>query len=318
MRTVLLVVLLTAATAFAQPYPSKPVRMIVGFPPGGGADLVGRLLAEQLGKHLGAQFVVVNTAGASGAIAAATVSKADPDGYTLFLATTPLTLTPQLNPVSYDALKGFTPIARVADGPFAVVVHAEAPYKTVADVIAAAKEKPGALNYGSGGAASTSQFAGELLRSMAKVDIQNIAYTGLPAALAAVLGGQIQLAISDLPPALGHVRTGRLRVIAMTSAQRVPMLPNVPTVAESGVPGYQVSIWYGLLGPAGLPSPVIERLDGAVAAALRAPDKALVEQFSNLGVVPAPLNGPLEFARFLARDFEFWKKLAADVGTKPK
>jgi tripartite-type tricarboxylate transporter receptor subunit TctC len=262
--------------------------------------------------------VVVNTTGASGAIAAGAVTKADADGYTLFLATTPLTLTPHLNPVPYDALKGFSPIARVADGPFAVVVHADSPFRSVADVIAAAKAKPGQLNYGSGGAASTSQFAGELLRSMAKVEIQNIAYTGLPAALAAVLGGQIEVAITDLPPALGQARAGRLRMIAITSAERIGMLPDVPTVAESGVPGYRMSIWYGLLGPAGLAKPVTERLEGAIAAIFRAPDKALIDQFANLGVVPAPLNTADEFARFLASDYEFWKKLTAEVGAKAR
>jgi tripartite-type tricarboxylate transporter receptor subunit TctC len=317
-RALLSCLLFFMGAALAQPYPAKPVRMVVGFPPGGGADLVGRLLAEQLGRQLGAQFVVVNTVGASGAIAAASVTKADADGHTLFLATTPLTLTPHLNNVAYDALKGFTPIARIAEGPFAVVVQAESPYLTTADVVAAARAKPGQLNYGSGGAASTSQFAGELLRSMAKVDIQNIAYTGLPAALAAVLGGQIQLAITDLPPALGLVRAGRLRILGMTSAERVAMLPDVPTVSESGVPGYQIAIWYGLLGPAGLPKNVSDRLEGAVAGIFRSPDKALVDQFAGLGVVPAALNSPEEFTRFLARDFEFWKKLTAEVGAKAR
>jgi tripartite-type tricarboxylate transporter receptor subunit TctC len=318
MRALLLALLVVATPSWAQSYPVKPVRMIVGFPPGGGADLVGRVLAAELGKHLGAQFVVVNTPGASGAIAASAVTKSDADGYTVFLATTPLTLTPHLNPVSYDALKGFTPLARIADGPFAVVVRDESPYRSVADIVAAAKAAPGRLNYGSGGAASTSQFAGELLRSMAKVDIQNIAYTGLPAALAAVLGGQIDFAITDLPPALGQIRSGRLRMIGTTSAERLAMLPSVPTVAESGVPGYQMSIWYGLLGPAGLPKPVIDRLQGAVAGIFRAPDKTLIEQFAHLGVVPAPLNSADEFKRFLVTDYGFWQKLSAEVGTKPK
>jgi tripartite-type tricarboxylate transporter receptor subunit TctC len=318
MRTLLSILLFAATAAWAQQYPAKPVRMIVGFPPGGGADLVARLLAGELGKQLGAQFVVVNNTGASGAIAATAVTKAEADGYTLFVATTPLTLTPHINPVSYDAVKGFTAVARIADGPFAVVVREESGWRTIADVVAAAKARPGQLNYGSGGTASTSQFAGELLRAMAKVDIQNVAYTGLPAALAAVLGGQIELAITDLPPALGQVRAGRLRMIAVTSAERLAMLPNVPTVDESGVPGYRIAIWYGLLGPAGLPKPVTERLEAALAAIFRAPDRALVDQFANLGVVPAPPNTPDEFARFVASDYEFWKKLAAEVGRKPK
>jgi tripartite-type tricarboxylate transporter receptor subunit TctC len=150
----------------------------------------------------------------------------------------------------------------------------------------------------------------------AKVKIQNIAYTGLPAALAAVLGGQIQMAFTDLPPALGQVRAGKLRMIAVTSAQRVAILPDVPTVAESGVPGYQLSIWYGLLGPAGMPKAVLDRLESALAAVFRSPDKTLIEQFANLGVVPAPVNSPEQFAEFLRNDYSFWEKLTADVGVK--
>ena len=310
--------LLAASAAFAQEYPGKPVRILVGFPPGAGTDLIARLLADQLGKSLGSQFVVVNTTGASGAIAAAAAAKSEPDGYTLLLAATPLTLAPQLNKtMPYDALKSFTPIARIAESPLAVVVQAESPIHSIADVLTMARAKPGALNYGSGGTASTSQFAGELLRVMGKVDIQNVAYTGLPAALAAVLGGQIQMAFTDLPPALAQVRGGRLRMIAVTTAQRIPMLPNVPTVAESGVPGYQVAVWYGLVAPAGLPKPVLDKLQAAIAGVMGSPDKALVDQFTALGLVAVPSNTPEQFAEFLRNDFAFWKKAAADVGVKP-
>jgi tripartite-type tricarboxylate transporter receptor subunit TctC len=161
MKTLFLGTLSIAACAFAQQYPSKPVRIFVGFPPGGGADLVGRLVAEQLGRQLGAQFIMVNQVGASGAVAAGVAAKAEPDGYTLLAATSPLTLTPHVyKTVPYDALKSFTPIARTGDGPFGVVVNADSPFHSMADVIAAAKAKPGELNYGSGGTASTSQFAG--------------------------------------------------------------------------------------------------------------------------------------------------------------
>ena len=316
-RALLCGALLAGSSVFAQDYPSKPVRSLVGFPPGGGADLVGRLVADQLSRQLGAQFVMVNQPGASGAVAAGAAAKAEPDGYTLLAATSPLTLTPHVyKTVPYDALKSFTPIARTADGPFGVVVSAQSPFHTIADVIAAAKAKPGELNYGSGGTASTSQFAGELLRVTAKVNIQNVAYTGLPAALAAVLGGQIQLAFTDLPPALGQVRAGKLRMIAVTSAERVAILPDVPTVAESGVPGYQLSLWYGLLAPAGMPKAVVDRLENALATAFRSPDKTLVEQFANLGLVPAQVNSPEQFSEFLRKDFGFWEKLTAEVGVK--
>jgi len=318
LRLLLFALLFATGNVFAQTYPTKPVRIVVGFPPGGGADLVGRLIAEQLGKNLGTQFIVVNTTGASGTIAATAVAKAEADGYTLFLATTPLLLTPHLNNVPYDALASFTPIGRVADGPFGVVVLSESPFRSIADVLAAAKGNPGQLNYGSGGAASTSHFAGQLLRVMAKVDIQSVPYTGLPAAIAAVLGGQIQLAFTDLPPALGQVRAGRLRIIAVTSAGRVAMLPDVPTVAESGIPGYQLSIWYGMLAPAGMPKTVIDRLEGALSNTFRSPDKELIEHFAALGVVPAPLNTPDEFSLFLRKEFEFWKRLTGQVGANAK
>ncbi|MCX7151014.1 MAG: tripartite tricarboxylate transporter substrate-binding protein [Proteobacteria bacterium] len=315
---VLGLLLCTAGAGLTQDYPTKPVRIVTGFPPGGGADLVARILADQLTKQLGGQFVVVNTVGASGTIAAGAVSKAEPDGYTLLLATTPFTLSPQLyKSVPYDALKGFTPIARVGDGPFGIVVQSQSSLQSISDVIAAARAKPGAINYGSGGTASTSQFAGELIKIMGKVDIQNIAYTGLPAALAALMGGQIDLAIADLPAVTGHVRAGRLRMLAVTSAQRIPMLPGVPTVAESGLPGYDVAIWYGLLAPDALPRPVRDRLQGAIAAIFKAPDKALLDQFTALGIVATPLNTPEQFADFIKTDFAFWKKLVTDAGVKP-
>ena len=310
--------LISAGNTLAQDYPNKPVRLITGFPPGGGADLVARILADQLSKQLGGQFVVVNTVGASGTIAAGATAKAEPDGYTLLLATTPLTLTPNLyKSVPYDVAKSFTPIARVGDGPFGFVVQTQSPFQSIRDLVAAARAKPGTINYGSGGTASTSQFAGELIKIMGKVDIQNIAYTGLTAAIAAVMGGQIHVAIADLPAVAGHVRGGRLRMLAVSSAQRVASMPDVPTVSESGLPGYEVTIWYGLLGPAGLPKPVMDKLQGAIAAIFRNPDKPLLDQFTALGIVPTPLHTPEQFGDYLKSDFAFWKKLVIDAGVKP-
>lgn len=307
-----------AGIAFAQDYPTRPVRITAGFPPGSSADLVSRIMADQLARQLGGQVVVVNTVGASGTIAAGAVAKANADGYTLLLTTSVLMLSPHLyKSVPYDALKSFTPIARVGNTPFCIVVQSQSTMQSIRDIIAEAKAKPGSLNYGAGGSASTGWFAGALLNRMANVEIQSVAYTGLPAALTALIGGQVQMVVSDLPSTIGHVRSGRLRMIAVTSAQRMDILPDVPTVAESGLPGYEVVNWYGLLAPNALPGPVLDRLQGAIAAIFKSPEKALLDQFAGLGLVPPPLNTPEQFAEYLRADFEFWKKLVADTGVKP-
>ena len=303
----------------AQDYPSKPIRMLIGFPPGGGGDLVGRLTADQLSKKLDGSFVVVNMVGASATIAAGAVAKAAPDGYTLLFTTSPFTLSASLfEKIPYDPLKDFVPIARVADGPYCLVVQSSSQLDSVQDLIALAKTRPGQLNYGSGGNGSVSYFAVELFKSTAGVDLQHVPFTGLPAAIASVLGGQVQLTLPDLPSAIGHVRSGRLKMLAVTSAKRVPSLPNIPTVAESGVLGYEAALWYGLLAPAGLPTYIRTKLHAALAGTFNSPEPALSERLNNLGVLPATPNSPEDFATFLRADVEFWEKQVKNSGLKLK
>ncbi|HYG54736.1 MAG TPA: tripartite tricarboxylate transporter substrate-binding protein [Burkholderiales bacterium] len=305
-----------AINAWAQDYPAKPVRLIVGFPPGGGGDLMARISAEQLTKKLGGSFVVVNMPGASATIAAAAVAKAPPDGYTLLHTTSPFTLSASLfKSIPYDPVADFTPIARVADGPYCVVVQSASPFNSLRDVIAHAKAKPGELNYGSGGSGSVSYLGVELLKSMAGIDIQHVPFTGLPAALSNVMGGQVHMSLPDLPSAVAQVKAGRLKMLAVTSAKRVPSLPEVPTVAESGLPGYEVLLWYGVLGPAGLPAAIRDKLQTALTEIYTRPEPAVVERLSALGVVATPAHSSQQFAAFIKSDLRFWEKLVDATGT---
>jgi tripartite-type tricarboxylate transporter receptor subunit TctC len=314
-----LLLLSCALVAPAQDYPNRPVRLLVGFPPGGGGDLLGRVTAEQLTRKLGGSFVVVNMPGASATIASGAVAKAPADGYTLLFTTSPFTLSASLfKSIPYDPLKDFTPIARVADGPFALVVQSASQINSVQDLITAAKANPGSLNYGSGGNGSVSYLAVELFKTMAGVQIQHVPFTGLPAAIAAVIGGQVQLTLPDLPSAIGHVRAGRLKMLGVTSAKRIPTLPEVPTVSEAGLAGYQVALWYGLLAPAGLPKDVKDKLHSTLAGVFNAPEPALAERLTALGVLAAAPNTPEDFGEFLGSDLSFWKKLVDATGAAAK
>ncbi len=308
-----------ASVACGQDYPSKPVRLLVGFPPGGGGDLLGRVTAEQLTRKLGGSFVVVNMPGASATIATAAVAKASPDGYTLLFTTSPFTLSASLfKSIPYDPINDFVPIARVADGPFCIVVQSSSPFNSLQDLVAYAKAQPGSLNYGSGGNGSVSYLAVELFKSMAGVNIQHVPFTGLPAAITNVIGGQVQMSLPDLPSAAGHVRAGRLKMLGVTSAKRIPALPGVPTVEEAGLPGYEVALWYGLLGPAALPPAIKDKLHSALAEVFASPDPTLVERLNAMGVVPAAAHTPEQFGSFLKSDLAFWKKLVDATGTKAK
>ena len=308
-----------ASLVLGQDYPNRPVRLLVGFPPGGGGDLLGRVTAEQLSKKLGGSFIVVNMPGASATIATAAVAKAAPDGHTLLFTTSPFTLSASLfKSIPYDPIKDFAPIARVVDGPFCLVVRADSSIKSVGDLISQAKARPGMLNYGSGGNGSVSYLAVELFKSMAGVNIQHVPFTGLPAAIANVIGGQVEMSLPDLPSAMGHVRAGRLKMLGVTSTRRVPALPDVPTVSESGLAGYQVALWYGLLGPADLPHQIRDKLHSTLASIFNDPAPALAEQLNTFGVLPAQANTPEEFSAFLKQDLAFWKKLVDATGTTVK
>lgn len=275
--------LAASAPAHAQSYPAKTVRMIVPFAPGGPNDFLGRLVAQKITEQVGQSVVVENRGGAGGTVGLDVAAKAAGDGYTLAMAgTSNMAVAPSLyRKLPYDSLKDFTPVINVAHVPYALAVNPTVPARTLKEVIALAARKPGNLSYGSSGTGSVSSLAAELLKSMTKTDIVHVPYKGTAPALTDVVAGQIDMMFADLAVIQPHARAGKLRVIAVTGAKRLASAPRLPTVAESGLPGYDVSPWFGVVGPAGVPREIVARLNGIIAAGLKAPDA--VQRFGTLG-----------------------------------
>ena len=293
--------------AVAEEYPHKPIRMIVGFPPGGGADIIARLVSEQLGGKLGTQIVVDNRPGAGSSTATGIAAKADGDGYTIFFATASFTINPNLyKRVPYDPIKDFVPISKVASSPFVVVARPSLQANTVKELLALAKSKPGQLNYSTGGNGSTGHLAGELLKSMAGVQIQHVPYKGLAPALADLLGGRVDLTMSSLPSCIAFLKRGKLKALAVTSAKRTPLLPSVATVAESGLDGYDVDQWYGVFAPRGTPPQIVNKLNIALAAFLSKPDESITERFASLGATPL-VSTPKDFRAYVVSNLAYWE-----------
>ncbi len=291
-----------AGTAAAQNYPVKAVRLVVPQPPGGGNDTIARMISTRLSITLKQQFAVDNRAGAGGLIGADIAAHSPPDGYTLLLgnvATMAIIPTVQKK-VPYDPLKDFTPISLIASAPLLVVVHPSVPVNSVKQLIALARAKPGQLNYASNGVGSSTHLATEMFKMMTKTDLVHVPYKGLGPATTDLLSGQVQLMFSSAVAMMPHVQAGRLRAIAITSAKRSPAVPNIPTVAEAGVPDYESGSWYGILAPAGTPREIIELLGREIAAAVRAPD--IVEKL-NAEAVIAIGSTPAEFAAHIQKEY---------------
>jgi tripartite-type tricarboxylate transporter receptor subunit TctC len=314
MRALLfLATLLFSALSLAQSYPVKPVRIVVPFAPGGGSDFIARFMAQRLTSALGQQVIVENKPGAGGILGIEAGIKSPPDGYTLTLIASSYTVNPSVYKINFDPVNDITPIIQISQGPLLVVVRPSLPVKTTKELIALAKSKPGQLNFASSGQGSVIHLATELFASMAGVKMNHIPYKGTGPALTDTIGGQTDLFFSSTATALSHVQSGKLRPIAVTTAKRIPALPNVPTVAESGVPGYEVILWHGLIGPKGLPRPIAERINGEVTKALKLKETA--EQLQNDGVAPA--GGTQEqFAAQIKKEIEVWRKVAAEAGVK--
>ena len=293
-----------ARNAFAQTFPSRPVRIIVPTSAGGGNDIIARVISQRLGEAWRQPVIVENRSGADGTIGAAIVAKSPPDGYTLMLCTNAvLTINPPLYPdLPYDPIKDFTPITEVSSSPFLLVVNPALPIKTVADLIAYAKANPGKLNYGSSGTGSVTHLAGLLFNKTAGTDIVHIPYKGSAPAITDLLSGAIQMRISAIAPILPLVKGGQLRAIAVTSADRFELMPDLPTVAAT-VPGYVAEIWYGLVGPAGIPPDVVSKINSDVVTALKSADVAakLVADGSQ-----AVGNSPAEFAGLIRTESLRW------------
>jgi tripartite-type tricarboxylate transporter receptor subunit TctC len=306
---------LVGAGRAAEPYPSRPVRLIVPYPPGGTTDIVARIIARQLGESFGKPMVVDNRAGASGAIGASAVAKSTPDGYTLLMGTANshgINSALQAN-LPYDAVKDFAPITVVASTPNVVLVSTKLPVRSLAELIALAKADPGKLNYGSTSPGGSPHMSAELLQVMTGMKMTHVPYKGAAPMLTDLIGGVIQVGFDNLPSSMGMIQSGDVRALAVTTPERWPGTPGLPTVAESGVPEYEVSGWFGLLAPAGTPAAIVERIQAMVAEAVRKP--GVGEQFAAAGAKPVA-NRPDVFARQIAADVERWKKVVETTGVR--
>ena len=304
-----------AALAAAQTYPSKSVRMVVPFAAGAGSnDIMARLMAQKLSDSFAHQFVVDNRPGASGIIGTDIVAKAPPDGYTVLMMSLTFTVLPSLfSKLPYDTLKDLTPVTMVASAPLMLVVNPSVPAKSVAEFIAYAKANPGKLNFGSGGAGATPHLAGEMLKSMAGIQVTHIPYKGGAPALADLIGGQIQFMCENIPGTLPFVKAGKLRALAITDLKRSPLLPDLPTLDESGLKGYQIVGWNGMFVPAGTPQAIVTKLYTGVSSAL-----ALADVKERLAILGADGVGdsPQHFAAFIKADIAKWAQVVKTAGIK--
>ncbi len=315
-------IILTAAAyavggAAAQPYPAKPIRIIVPFTPGGSTDIVARVVGQKLGEALGAQVIIDNRPGAGGTIGAELAAKAAPDGYTLLMGHIgTLAVNPALYlKLPYDPVRDFAPISLTAVVPNLLVVHPSLPVKSVRELIALSRSRPGQLNYGSSGPGGTPYLAVEYLKMMAKLNIVQIPYKGAAPMIVDLMGGHLALTITGIPPLLPHVKSGRLRALAVATSQRLPLLPELPTIAEAALPGYEATSWYGLLAPAATPQNIIARLNAETVKAVRSPDVAA--RLAGEGAQPTA-GTPEEFGAFIKSEIARWGKVIKAAGVTPE
>jgi tripartite-type tricarboxylate transporter receptor subunit TctC len=306
---------LLAGAAFAQTYPSRPIRLVVPFPAGGATDIIARAVAQKLTEDWGQPVIVDNRPGAGGNIGSELVAKAAPDGYTIEMGTVG---THAINAslyakMPYDHVKDFTPVILVASVPNVLEVNPSLPVNSVQELIAYAKANPGKLNFASSGNGTSIHLSGELFKVMTGVQMTHVPYKGSAPALQDLIAGQVQLMFDNLPPSLPQIRAGKLRALAVTSATRAPALPDVPTVAESGLPGFEASSWFGLLAPAGTPQPLIAKLNSAVSAWLATPEAK--EKMTSIGANSAG-GSPEDFAKHIAAETAKWSKVVKESGAK--
>ena len=303
--------------ATAQPYPNRPIHLVVGFPPGGINDIVARIVGQKMSESLGQPVIVENRGGAGGTIGADWVSKATSDGYTLLLGSVSnLAMAPSLYAsLPYDPTKDFTPVGLVAAAPNIMVVNPDFPVHSVKDLIELAKQKPGTIDYASAGIGTSNHLTVELLKVMADIDIVHVPFRGDGPAIAAVLAGQVPMQFPTLPVALPYIKSGKLRAVAVSSATRSPLLPEVPTVAESGgLPEFAVSIWVGIVAPPGTPKEIVDRLNAEIRKAVALPD--IREHLAALGADPAS-DTPEQFSAYIAAETAQWLKVARAAKIKP-
>jgi len=309
--------LLFSGMAYAQEYPTRPIRLIIPYPPGGSTDIIARLVAQKLGEKLGQQVIVDNRGGAGGTIGTEIAAKSTPDGHTLTMGTTSThVIAPAAYAkVNYDPVKDFEPITLVASTPYLLVLHPGVKANNLKEFIALAKSQPGKMNFASAGTGSTTQLAMEMLKGAAGIDIVHVPYNGNGPAGTAVLGGQVQALFGSMPAVLPHAQAGRVRPIAVGTSKRSPALPNVPTVAESGFPGFEVSLWLGFFAPKGTPKPVLERLQKELTAIATSPEMGA--QFEKNGASPVT-NTPAEMNKLMKTELDKYGKVVKAAGIQLK
>ena len=305
----------TSLPAAAQKYPAKPVRIVVGFQPGGGTDIAARVIAQKLAESLGGSFIVDNRPGAAGNLAAAIVAKAGPDGYTIFMANSTIAIPSLFKSLPFDVRKDFVPLSNIALGPSVLIVRNDLAAPDVKGLIALAKAKPGQLTYGSGGLGNITHLAMAHFATMSGIEMVHAPYKGSAPSLVGLMGGEVQLLFTSVPAALPHVNANRVRALGVSINERSAALPKVPTIAEAGLPGYYAASWYGLLLPAGTPRAVVGTLSKEIVAIMKVPDvreKMLAQGFEPVG------DTPEGFAKFIREEIARWEKVVKSAGIKPE
>jgi len=316
MKTVFALLLAVfSSVALAQAYPAKPVRLIIPFPPGGSNDVVGRAIGQQLGERLGQGVVIDNRGGAGGIIGTDAAAKAAPDGYTLLLISTAFPTSIAFNRLPQDAMKSFAPVAMLGSGPALLVVPAASPVNSVRDLLNLLKQKPGELNAAAAGIGSFQHMATELFRLQSKTDFVIVQYKGGGPALTDVIAGQVQMNLGSLVQMVPHVRSGKLKALGVSGAKRNVAMPDVPTIAEAGVPGFEVSNWWGILAPAGTPAAVLERLHRELTAIQDSPETRKRFELEGAEIVRM---SPAEFAAFVDQETVKWTRVVKEAGIKPE
>lgn len=312
--SIVLAALVLSMQALAQAWPAKPIRLILGYTPGGAADAIARPLIAKMEPVLGQPLIIEHRPGAGATVAAQALAAAAPDGYTLHLVDAgPLTIVPHVNKVGYDPLAGFTPIGLACAGGTAIVAHASLQARSLAELIRIAKAQPGKLSYGTSGVAGAGHMAAELLQLVAQVKLVHVAYKGGGPAMTDLLGGHIPVLFASMGTAVPHIKSGKVVALAVTSTTRVPAVPEVPTVAELGYPGFEALIWFGIVGPARLPADITAKVNAALNTALE--DKGVQEAIRGLGYEPAPTS-PAQFAAVIRNDLEKWRKVVREANIK--
>jgi len=302
-----------AQTVDVSKYPTRPIRLIIPFPPGGSNDILGRFIAQKMTERLGQTTIADNRPGADGIIGTDVVARAAPDGLTILIVSTSYTMNPAIHKLPYDPLKSLVPVSLIAGGGNVIAVHPNMPVNSIKELIALAKGKPGLVRYASSGIGGFNHFGGELFNHMAGIKMLHIPYKGGGPAMLDVITGQVEVSVGTLIQTLPHIRSGKLKALGVGSQKRSPVLPNVPTISEAGVPGYDGSVWWGILAPAGVPEPIILKLNGTIAEILREPE--MVKRLASEAAEPI-IDTPVAFGKRIASDIQKWTRIAKQAGIR--